>query len=138
MTYLRGAAIWLVIILVEFIHGTARKLLLEPYFGDFRARQVSVFTGAVIILLITFLCTHWLRAANTAELLGVGLLWLALTVAFEILLGRAVFGYSWERIGADYNLARGGLMPLGLLALTLAPWLASHWRSGAKRMAAPG
>src|SRR5437870_4795496 len=112
MVYLRGLAIWILIVLAESLHGTARKLFLESYVGDFRARQIAVFTGAAIILLIALLSVRWLRANGTFELIRVGLLWLGLTVAFEWLLGRAVLKYSWERIASDYNLFEGGLLPI--------------------------
>jgi hypothetical protein len=61
-------------------------------------------------------------------LLLVGLLWLFLTVAFEVLFGRFVAGLSWERIASDYNLLSGGLMPLGLLVLFLSPMIAAKLR----------
>ena len=48
--------------------------------------------------------------------------------AVEFALGRLVLGYSWARIGAEYNLLKGGLMPIGLLVLTLSPLTAARWR----------
>jgi hypothetical protein len=42
-------------------------------------------------------------------------------LAFEIGYGRFVMGFSWERIGSDFNLLEGGLLPIGRLVLTLAP-----------------
>ncbi len=39
-----------------------------------------------------------------------GLIWLLLTVAFEVLFGRFVMGLSWERIASGYNVTNGGLM----------------------------
>jgi len=128
MVYLRGVAIWFVIMLAESLHGIARSLLLEPYTGDFRARQIAVFTGTAIILGIAWLFIHWLRAKKTSELIGVGLLWLGLMVTFELLLGRVVLKYPWERITSDYNLFEGGLLPIGLLVLVLAPLLAAKMR----------
>ncbi|MFN0109225.1 MAG: hypothetical protein ACKVZH_10270 [Blastocatellia bacterium] len=130
MVYLRGLAIWLIIILAESLHGIARTLLLEPYVGDFRARQIAVFTGAAIILGIAVLFVQWLRAKRASELIQVGLLWLCLTVAFEVLLGRGILKYSWERMASDYNLFEGGLLPIGLLVLTLSPLLASKLHRG--------
>jgi hypothetical protein len=50
---LRPLAVWLLILLVETIHGLARTVFLTPRLGDFRARQVSVFTASVLILAIT-------------------------------------------------------------------------------------
>ena len=85
-------------------------------------------TGSLIILGIVALTRRWLRAESVRSLLGVGLLWVGLTLAFEIGLGRWVFGFPWERIAADYDLPRGGLMPLGLLVMVLAPLLVARRR----------
>jgi len=123
----RGFAVWLVIIFAEFLHGTARVLLLEPVVGDFRARQITVLTGILIILTISGFFVRWLRAANNFQLFFVGVMWLALTAAFEISLGR-MLNLSWERILSDYDIFNGGLMPLGLLFLVFAPFIANGLR----------
>lgn len=125
---LRGLEVWLVIICAEILHGTARVTFLQPLTGDFRARQIGVFTGILIILAVSYLFVGWLRAADRRQLLGVGLLWLVLTAAFEISLGR-LMGFSWERIFSDYDLANGGLMPFGLLFLVFAPLIAAKLRN---------
>ncbi len=128
MLYLRGLAVWLVIIFAESLHGALRTLLLEPYVGEFRARQLAVFTGAALILFISSRFVRWLRATTTLELLLVGVMWLILTISFELALGRLMLHLSWERIGEDYNLLAGGLLPIGLLVLTFSPWLSAKWR----------
>lgn len=61
-------------------------------------------------------------------MVGVGCLWLVLMLAFEIGFGRFVMRDFWERIGSDDNLLRGGLLPLGMLVLTVAPRLATKVR----------
>ncbi|MCG3163791.1 MAG: hypothetical protein JMDDDDMK_05242 [Acidobacteria bacterium] len=128
MVFLRGVIIWIVIMFAESLHGVARVILLEPRVGDFKARQIGVFTGAAVILIVTALSVRWIRAKSVSQLLGVGLLWLALTLGFEIGIGRFVAGYSWERIASDYNILEGGLLPIGLLVLTLAPVSAAKAR----------
>jgi len=50
-------------------------------------------------------------------LLAVGLLGLTLTLDFEILCERFVMGASWEGLAADCKIARGGLLPFGMLIL---------------------
>ncbi len=117
----RGLAVWFVIIFVESLHGVARGLFLAPMLGDFRARQVSVFIGAVIIVAITFVLVRWLKGCRIIDFFLVGFLWVVLTIVFEVSLGRFVMELSWERIASDYDLANGGLMPLGLLVMLLAP-----------------
>jgi hypothetical protein len=56
-----------------------------------------------------------------------------LTVVFEIVLGRFILGYSWQRIVADYNLLQGGLMPFGLVFLVISPVIATTVRSFIER-----
>jgi hypothetical protein len=124
----RALLVWLLMMAAEFVHGIARIVLLQPRLGDLQARQVAVFTGSAIILAVALACVRWIGAATTRELLGVGMLWLVLTVAFELLFGRLVIGYSWRRIGSDYNLIEGGLLPIGLAVLMLSPLLATRLR----------
>ncbi len=125
---LRGFVVWLVIIVAESLHGTARELWLKPLVGDFRARQIAFFSGMALILLVALLFVRWLRAESQRQLLHVGLLWALLTLVFEFALGLIVLGYSWRRMGEDYNLARGGLMGLGVIWLLFAPLLAARLR----------
>ena len=117
----RGFVVWLLIIVAETIHGIARTLLLEPLIGDFRARQVSIFTGAAMIVVITFVFVRWLKGSNALDFISIGTLWVILTVGFEILLGRLALDLSWERIASDYDFFQGGLMLLGLLVMLLVP-----------------
>ena len=124
----RSLAIWGVLIAAEILHGILRAIWLVPLLGEFRSNQLGVFTGSLIILLIAYPCVSWIGARRWWELWGVGLLWVGLTVGFELGFGRWVLGLSWERLAADYNLARGGLMPLGLVVLLASPWLVAKWR----------
>lgn len=113
--------------LVETSHGALREIFIAPSLGDLRARQVGVFVGAALILLIAWLTIRWLGATSGRVLLIVGAWWAALTLAFEILLGRAL-GLPWSRILSDYDLVRGGLMALGLGFMVIAPLLAAKLR----------
>jgi hypothetical protein len=123
----RSLAVWALIIGVESLHGILRRLFLEPLIGDMPARRVSVLAGSLLIVVVALVCSRWLAARSRWEQLLVGGLWVVLTVAFEIGLGRA-FGYGWPRILSDYDLARGGLMPLGLLAMLFTPLAADFLR----------
>jgi hypothetical protein len=85
-------AIWLLIICAEIIHGTPRAVLLVPMVGEFRSNQIGVFTGSLIIPAIAYFTVRWIRTQRPKETLVVGMIWLVLTVAFEILFGRFVWG----------------------------------------------
>ena len=125
---LHSLTIWLVLIVAEIAHGILRAIVLVPFVGEFRSNQIGVFTGSAIILMISYLTIQWIRAKRRNGLMLVGLIWLVLTVAFEVLFGRFVVGLSWERIASDYNVLNGGLMPLGLLVLFFSPMIAAKLR----------
>ena len=124
----RSLTIWLILVCAEIFHGILRAIVLVPIVGEFRSNQMGVFTGSAIILVIAYFTIRWIGSNRPSELLLIGLLWLVLTVAFEVLFGRFVIGLSWERIGSDYNVLNGGLMPLGLLVLFFSPMVASTLR----------
>jgi hypothetical protein len=132
-TVLRGLAVWVCIIFVEVLHGIARTWFLAPVIGDFHARQVAVFTGSILVVLVATMFIGWLRPANAREAAWVGIVWLVLTLTFEIVFGRFVAQASWTRIASDYDLAHGGLLPIGLLVLTAAPLIAPKVKSGFRR-----
>jgi hypothetical protein len=113
---------------VEVLHGIARTMFLAPAVGDFRARQIAVFTGSFLILIVATSFIRWIHPARAGEAVYVGLVWLALTLAFEVAFGRYVVHATWARIASDYNLLRGGLLPIGLLVLTAAPLVAARFR----------
>ena len=119
----RGLIVWFLIILAESVHGVLRTMLLEPLIGDLSARQIGVVIGTAMILAITFIFVRWLKGNSGRQFLLIGLMWVVLTVGFEILLGRYVMSLSWERIWSDYDVANGGLMLFGLLAMLFAPWI---------------
>jgi hypothetical protein len=107
----RAVAAWFVLVAAESIHGVLRVLFLTPYVGDFRARQIAVFSGSLIVLAIAWLFINWIGARTVSSLVGVGAVWLLLTIAFEVGLGRFVLNYSWGRLLEDYDLSKGGLLP---------------------------
>lgn len=117
---LRAFLVWLLIVGAETSQGALRRLLISPEV-EFAVRQLSVFAGALVIFAITWVCLRWMRLRTAGEALGVGGLWVGLTLLFEVGLGRFM-GLGWDRMLADYDLLHGGLMPLGLLAMALTPW----------------
>ena len=114
---------WLLLLVAMFANGMVRVFVLEPRLGEHRARQVAVLIGLVVIFGLTLPFVRWLTRPTSAELLRVGLLWLTLTVAFELLFGHYVSGASWDVLLADYDLLQGRLWPLVLLSTAVAPWV---------------
>jgi hypothetical protein len=116
----RAFGIWLALAATESVHGVVRRLVLQPELGDLRARQVSVFSGALLIILVFWLTLKWLGPQPVRRWWQLGLLWLGLTLVFELGLGRAT-GMSWDRIASDFDPRRGGLLAFGMLVIAVAP-----------------
>ena len=128
MRLARVLTTWVILMAAETLHGVFRMLVLTPRVGDFRARQISVFTGSLLIVLVATLFIRWIQAKTRGSLMQVGLIWLVLTLVFEIGFGCFVLGRGWDRILSDYDISHGGLLPLGLLVLTLSPLVAARLR----------
>jgi hypothetical protein len=124
----RGVAAWVVLIAVEITHGIVRAVWLVPLVGDWRSRQIGVGTGTIINFAVAALFIRWIHPRRDGDALRVGALWLLLTLTFELAFGRFVAHASWQRIGSDYDLVHGGLLPLGLVMLGLAPIAAAKVR----------
>ena len=52
--------------------------------------------------------------------------WVALTLIFELSVGRAM-GLGWDRLLSDYHPGRGGFLLLGLAVMLFAPLWVSRW-----------
>ena len=128
MRWLRTLAVWLVIVVAETLHGIARTLWLTPVVGDHAARQIGVGTGSLLIFAITWLAIGWIGLAGRREFLAAGALWVVLMLAFEIVLGRTLMGFGWDRIAAEFDPSRGGLLLFGHAALLLMPLLTARLR----------
>ena len=126
---------WLVIMSLESVSGTLRRLYLVPVAGELTAHQAGMTVGCIIIFTVTWFTIDWIGASTFRGQLKAGVLWVFLTVLFETGLG-LLFGYSPDRIIADYDLSQGRLMGIGLAFLLFAPALAASLR-GRLRLRTP-
>jgi hypothetical protein len=126
--WMRAVALWFLLMAAETLQGLWRVKVLAIWIGDAFARDVAVFTGSLIILLITFACIDWIPAHDARTLLRVGASWVVLTIGYELVLGRFAFGLSWNEIASDFDVFHGRLLPLGLFFLLFAPLLAAWLR----------
>jgi undecaprenyl pyrophosphate phosphatase UppP len=86
-----------------------------------------MLVGCLIIFAVAWFCIRWIDARTFSEQLKVGAFWMVLMAIFEMSLGLA-FGYSRERIFADYNVVEGRLMIFGMIFMLFAPALAAKAR----------
>jgi hypothetical protein len=122
---------WVGAVGIGVVNGVIRDRTYGRRLGEASAHRVS--TGTLIAALLPY--TMWLERREPlpgnadAVLVGVG--WAGLTAGFEFGLGRAR-GLSWAQAAADYNLARGRLWPLVLIALALGPVVARKLRTAGR------
>jgi hypothetical protein len=121
----RALAIWLGILLLANLNGAVREAWLIPSIGQPAGRALSTLVLSILVLLVTWLAIDWIRPATTQDALFIGVVWLALTLAFEFLVGHYVFHTPWAELTQDYDVTRGRIWPLVLVMVLFAPlWTA--------------
>lgn len=121
MLYLRATAAWLLILVLAILNGGLREAFLVPRVGNPAAQLVSGVILIGCIVAVSVLLVPRTGAQSRGQLAGIGVLWLALTVAFEFGFGLAVQGKSWPELLAAYTFQHGNIWPIVLLATLVAP-----------------
>jgi hypothetical protein len=123
----RGLLVWLIIMVVETIHGVLRGLLIVPHTGERMAARIGWPIGAILVLVVSYLTVRWNGIRHSQGLLRLGIVWTILTFAFEIAIG-LLRGFGKEQLWAEINPASGGLMIYSLAVMLFAPLLAARLR----------
>lgn len=124
----KSLVVFVLLVIAEILHGITRTFTLARWVGDFRARQLSVISGCLIILAISWVFIPWIGPVTHNECLEVGALWFCCMLGFEVGFGRRVMRLPWKRILEDFDLRRGGMLGFGMIFLALAPLLAANLR----------
>jgi hypothetical protein len=122
MPWLKALALWLVFLVLAIALAGVREAWLVPALGDFRAHQVETLAFCVVIATAALFGVRWMRVTR-AQGVRVGLLWAALTLAFEFGVFGLALGHPWSELLADYNIFEGRLWPLVLLTELGSPSL---------------
>jgi hypothetical protein len=121
---IRALVVWFLLLAGAVLNGAVREAVIIPRTGDYRGHVISTLMLSLVIILIACATLGWIGPAGAGDAVVVGLLWVVLTVAFEFLAGHYLFGSPWERLLADYNVARGRIWPLVLIVTFFAPRIA--------------
>ena len=117
---------WFLFMILAIVNAGIRNGVYKPIVGDLLAHQISTVIFIVLILFVTYIIFRFITIKLTDnETLLMGFLWLVFTMAFEFLAGHYIFGNSWEKIFADYNILKGRIWSLVLVTLFFAPYI-SH------------
>lgn len=119
---------WLLILALALANGALREAVLVPALGP---RAGLMLSGVLLCGLIAAVACAVVRrepGMGSARALGIGALWLGLTLAFEFGLGLGLQHKSWAELLAAYRFEGGNLWPLVLLFTLLAPYAALRLR----------
>ena len=114
---------WLGMVIIAIINGVIRDALYGKRFSELTAHQISTFTLIVLSGLYLWLLGLAWKIPSPTQAITIGLIWLALTMAFEFLFGHYVMKHPWTRLLHDYNILKGRIWILVLLWITIAPYV---------------
>jgi len=114
---------WIGAVVIAIINGTIRQFTYGKMMRELSAHQLSCLTGIILFgIYIWILGIRW-KLESSSQAVIIGLIWVALTIAFEFLFGHYVVKDPWSRLLYDYNILQGRLWILVLIWIAIAPYV---------------
>ena len=120
--------IWFVIVVAAILNGVFREKILVPTIGANMAFPLSGILLAVLVFLITLMFVTFIGSSESKTYIGVGVLWVMLTLSFEFMFGYFVIGKSWQEILNIFNIMNGDLFIVVLFTSAISPWATAKLR----------
>jgi hypothetical protein len=114
---------WFGLVVLGLLNATIRQVVYARYLSELAGHQISTLTLAVLVGLYAWALSGFLKLSSPGEAIGVGLMWMVLTIVFEFALGRYVVGDSWGTLLRAYNLLEGRVWGLFVLWVGVAPYV---------------
>jgi hypothetical protein len=127
---LRAIAIWAGILVLAVLNGALREAVIIPKLGTTPGLILSGIVLSTLIFVVAYLSLPWMGSRRPAELVGIGLGWLVLTLIFEFSFGLWQ-GKSLQVLLEAYTFKDGNIWPVILVVTVLAPYLAAKLRGWA-------
>ncbi len=119
---------WIVLLVLALTNGVLRNKFYEHRLGDLAAHYISVVTLVLLVSIVSyFMVLVSVPPLTSFGSFGVGCVWVVLSVLFEFGGGHYFAGMKWRQLLADYDISRGRLLGLVLLAQLFIPWLTFQW-----------
>jgi len=127
---LKYMAFWIPLLILAILNGVLREAGYRRFMSELAAHQLSTLTLIILSGCYLWLLTLRWRIETAGQALAIGVMWLALTLAFEFVFGHFVMGHPWQRLFHDYNLLQGRVWALFLVWIAIAPYLVNKLQSG--------
>ena len=109
----------------EMLNGIARTVFLNKRMGVANARRISLLPALALCLLICYYYVPFLNIRTDAGLILLGIALSLFMGVFDIVVGRLVVKARWEVILDDFDIKKGNLLGLGMVAMVFCPLLAT-------------
>lgn len=114
---------WFMMLIVSVANGAVRDFTYGRQMDQLSAHQLSTVSGVLLLGIVIRLFVRRYPPPSGKKAFSIGLLWMALTVAFEFLFFHYVGGHSWAELLANYNVLRGRVWVVVLAWVAIAPYL---------------
>ncbi len=114
---------WFVMLLVAVANGAVRDFTYGRHMEELTAHQLSTATGVLLLGIVIRGFVRLYPPSSGREAISMGLLWMALTVAFEFLFFHYVGGHSWSELLGNYNVLKGRVWVVVLAWIAIAPYV---------------
>jgi hypothetical protein len=121
--YTKYLIAWFGVVVLGLINATVRQVVYGKYVSELAGHQISTLNFAILVGLYAWALGGFLKLSSPGEAIGVGLMWIVLTVVFEFALGRYVVGDPWGKLFHDYDLLDGRVWGLFVLWVGMAPYV---------------
>lgn len=118
----KSILIWLSIIPLAILNGGLRDAFLTPRLGENWAQPISGIILILLIFIVSFIFIPRIGKGAPKTYWKIGILWVALTIVFETVLGLAMGNTLTELLRA-YDVTTGNIWLLVILFIGIAPWL---------------
>jgi len=124
----KAILLWFVLMVLAIMNGTVRIKLIIPNTGLTTGLAISTLMLCALILLTTWFSVRWMGPSTASQAWSIGLMWLAMTLAFEFGAGHFLFKKTWSELLLDYDIAQGRIWVLVPIVTAMAPWLMAKAR----------
>ena len=121
--YLRYFIAWFPLVILGLLNATIRQVVYASYVSELQAHQISTLTICVLVGIYAWILSGVWKLQSPSQAIGVGLMWIVLTVVFESGFGHYMVGDSWGSLLHAYDILEGRVWGLFVLWVGLAPYV---------------
>jgi hypothetical protein len=108
----------------EMLNGIARTLFLNKRVGVANAKRLSLLPALARCLMLCYCYVPFLNIRTDGGLLLLGASLSVFMGLFDVAVARFIVKARWETILGDFDIRKGNLLGIGLVAMAFCPLLA--------------